>query len=835
LIQAANIPGLKTGFRILWRVALIALGTVLVAGVIAPFINAQRFSAPIHRALESSLGRKVEFGAVHFTLFSGPGFSLENVTIGEDPGYGLEPFAYVPTLQARVRFDKLIFGAMRFSSLRLVDPSLNLVKRSDGAWNVVPLVERLSTPRRAPLSFFPAFVVANGRIDFKLGTRKTTLYLLETDLSIYPERSGKLYIQFSGSPARTDRAGNGFGHLRGTANWYVNPANAQANQLEADVTLDPSNLSELTALFQGHDIGVHGTVSSRARIEGPSAALRISGELRLQDVHRWDLLPSTESSRGQEGRIRYRGDIDWVSHKLNVETLPWRAGDPTPLALELRADDFLTHPLWSVLTHLDKAPVEDLLPLAKRMGLAIPQYLGVTGSVDGTLGYSNSSGLTGDFAIRDATATLPNIPPLHAAILSAKVNGDRVHFNPAMLDAPTGALQASGDFYLLGPTVIASLSAQDFPLNTLKGAIDAWFGAPSALGILNGGDITGELSYRRDGPTRGEVTPAVWSGQLDFVNATLNPPGLAFPLDHSEGRVSFDDSTLDLSRFSGALGQQTISASFHYNVASTHPARLRVELPSADLTDIEAALAPTLQDQSLFGRFRVARRVVPSWLATREVEGDLVIRDFSVGQTKLGALSTRFLWQGTSVQLSALQLKLPEGRLQGHGAVSLASYLPHYRFSAKVNAFPWRGGFLNADGEFDTAGMGADTLQHLRADGAFSGQDLNLSADDAFTRVAGLFDFSFAGGWPDLKLSKLQVEDGEDAWNGQAASQSDGKLILDLEHAGRQRRIISTLAPELPADVSWRLPLTRAEETDEGCREAAGSGTSPLTCGFKGQ
>ena len=194
---------------------LVAFAALLVIGLIAPFVNAERFSAPIHQALESSLGRKVEFGAVHFTLFSGPGFSLENVTIGEDPRYGLEPFAYVPTLQARVRFDKLIFGNMRFASLRLVDASLNLVKRSDGTWNVVPLVERLSAPRRAPLNFFPAFVVANARIDFKLGTRKTTLYLLGTDLSIYPERSGKLYIQFSGSPARTDRAGNGFGHLRG--------------------------------------------------------------------------------------------------------------------------------------------------------------------------------------------------------------------------------------------------------------------------------------------------------------------------------------------------------------------------------------------------------------------------------------------------------------------------------------------------------------------------------------------------------------------------------------------------------------------------------------------
>jgi hypothetical protein len=221
------------------------------------------------------------------------------------------------------------------------------------------------------------------------------------------------------------------------------------------------------------------------------------------------------------------------------------------------------------------------------------------------------------------------------------------------------------------------------------------------------------------------------------------------------------------------------------------------------LTDLETALNPTLQDQSLLGRFRVGRRLVPSWLAARDVEGDLVIHDFSIGPAKLGVLSSHFVWQGTTVQLSTLELKMPEGSLQGHGAVLLNSYLPRYRFAAKADDFPWRGGILSADGEFETAGTGTDTLQHLHADGTFAGQDLNLSSADAFSRVSGLFDFSFANGWPDLRLTKLQVDDGEDGWNGEAASQSDGKLIFELERAGHQRRIISTLAAETPADVSW--------------------------------
>ncbi|MBV9611597.1 MAG: hypothetical protein JO091_03955, partial [Acidobacteriaceae bacterium] len=81
----------------------------------------------------------------------------------------------------------------------------------------------------------------------------------------------------------------------------------------------------------------------------------------------------------------------------------------------------------------------------------------------------------------------------------------------------------------------------------------------------------------------------------------------------------------------------------------------------------------------------------------------------------------------------------------------------------------------------------------------FSGEDLSLSADDVFSKASGLFDFSFADGWPNLRLSNIQASDGEDAWNGGAASQSDGKLVVDLQHAGRQRRVVSTLTPETPA------------------------------------
>ena len=42
-----------------------------------------------------ALGRRVEIGKVHFNLFKGPGFSVDNVTIYEDPAIGMEPVVYI--------------------------------------------------------------------------------------------------------------------------------------------------------------------------------------------------------------------------------------------------------------------------------------------------------------------------------------------------------------------------------------------------------------------------------------------------------------------------------------------------------------------------------------------------------------------------------------------------------------------------------------------------------------------------------------------------------------------------------------------------------------------
>ena len=801
-----------TRSRLLPLFALFSAVAFVALSLIAPFVNAERFSASVKQALEESLGRSVTFEKVYYRILPVPGFSLEQVVIGEDPRYGLEPFSYMDGLEARLRIDKLLVGQIRFASLRLIDPSLNLVKRDDGSWNVVEFVQRMSAPRSLPLNLIPAIEISNGRLDFKLGIRKTTFYVTGADISIYPERSGRVVLNFAGSPARTDRAGNGFGSMRGSLNWLVNPsASSPANQLEADVTLLPSDLSELTTLIEGQDVGVHGTISSRAQIAGPLSALKVTGDLRLRDVHRWDLLPST----GDDWRVPYGGAIDLVAHRLDLATLPPRAGESVPLALRVEVNDFLTKPAWTLLTSLNKAPVESLLPLARRMGFGVPAGVALTGAIDGAVGYSNNTGFGGAVSIHDVVAKVAGIAPISASGAELKILPEGLHLEPATLQATGGGtLMVGGDYDWNQQHLAAAITVNDVAIETLKSTAQAWFGTPPALAAFSGGNgekgekegtATGELRYDNTlgnaETTKSQGASAGWSGQFQFTNAILAVPGVALPLKRAQGHVVFDPENFDLTHFSAEVEQHAVQGAYRYSASAKRQERLHLELPEADFEEMAAALEPAWREPGLLARLPFTKRSIPDWMLARNLEGDLAVARFRMNKTDLGPLSAHFVWQGANLQIAGLDLRMPDGSLHGSGTVDMAARAPSARFKGAVGGYHWGGGTINAEGELESSGTGADSLRSLHVVGKCWGTDLSLSLNEDFEKVSAAFELSFESGWPKLHLSKVQALQHNEDWNGEALSNSDGQLIFDLGNGDKQLHIVGILAPP-PAGAS---------------------------------
>ncbi len=772
-------------------IAIVAL--FLLLGIIAPFINAAAFGTEIQHALQSALGRKVQIGKVHFTILSGPGFLLEDVSISEDPRFGLEPFAFVEALNVRVRPDKLLLGRIQISSLQLDRPSLNLVKQSDGTWNFLELIGRLSSPRRAPLGFFPTVELTGARIDFKLGVRKTTFYLADTDLDLYPERSGRLSIRFAGSPSRTDRSGTGFGHFRGSASWLVNVNDANSNALEGDVTLDPSNLSELTTLFQGYDIGIHGTVGMQAHVEGPPSALRLTGELDLGDVHRWDLMPK----QGEYWRIGYRGSLDLPEQQFEFETLAAPGKHATPVTIQLRANRFLTQASWSVIARLDKAPAGNLLPLAQRMGIWIPAGLGLTGTLDGVVGYSNRAGMEGGVALNDLAVTFPGAPALQVSQATATISSGNIHLDHMAVSSDgKNILEASADYSPDTRGVQVAASADQGDLKVLTTVLRGWFTDFPVLSSFDGGSVTGQIHYSHNA-----AAEPVWNGLLQVSGGTLQAAGLIEPVTDVGAHISFDESGLDATRLSGLAAGVPFRGEYHYATKGPRHERLRLELNALDLAQAESQLEPSLRSSSLFSRLR-GRRQLPAWLASRNLEGDITVNQTAVNGVAIGSLRAHVIWDAATIQVSSLQISSEQGSIRAKGSANLSENNPRYKLTGDVTGIPWKGGHVDLSGHLETAGTGRETLRNLRSAGTFDGEDLSLTQEVDLSKLTGKYQVSFEAGWPSVRLIGLQATQDEESWDGEATSRQDGKLIFELANGRRQLHVVSTLLPSVDENAT---------------------------------
>jgi hypothetical protein len=180
------------------------------------------------------------------------------------------------------------------------------------------------------------------------------------------------------------------------------------------------------------------------------------------------------------------------------------------------------------------------------------------------------------------------------------------------------------------------------------------------------------------------------------------------------------------------------------------------------------------------------------------LDGTVEVGALSLGTATLGSLRSHFLWKGTGIQLTSYLLKLPEGSVQGQGSINLSGYSPRYRFTSNLSGLPYKGGYLSAVGELQSSGIGSDALRNLHAGGTFSGTDISMSLDDTFSKISGAFQLSFADGWPDLRLSDVDASENDGVWAGEAATESDGKLIFDLQDENHQRRLVTSLTADTP-------------------------------------
>jgi AsmA protein len=778
--------------KTVWRWILVALLAIVIVGFAAPRVSAERFRPRIQAALEAALNRPVHLGKVHLNLFTGPGFTVDDVLIDDDPAAGIEPFAHVESLQARIRWSSLFSGTLAFSSLRLATgergdaPSVNVVKLPAGPWNIQPLLDRHAQSGGSHGGGVPDIQIRGGRINFKFGDTKSVFYISDADVDIYPNESGEVVVRFSGAPARTDQASQSFGEL--TARGLLQPGTNGESRLNMGVHLDRTAISELTRLFHGSDIGVHGYVLADAKLDGPLSKVDITGNLNISDVHRWDLMPAP----GEGWTLNYRGLMNLTGHHLELATVAATAAQPDPVSVEFRLDDYLTAPKWSGNLQFRDLPAASLVETARHFGAPLPPGVQVEGQVEGGIGYSSQSGFDGQLALAKASVKFSEGGSAQFDSAQVLIADGRVALAPADIEMDDGqSAQIEGEYSLDNSHSALRISTRQLTAGAAH-LLDT--AAIPLLEQIHQGSWKGSVAYEKTGDN-----PGVWSGQYDLQNAVIEIPGLASPVRLVSATVQMSDQGIQLSRMRGRAGTVKFEGECRYDAAATHPIRLRLTVPQLQLGDVETLMLPTLRrNEGFLARAFRRDQPLPKWLDERDAEITLQVLNLMNADAPLGDLSAHAIWRGPSINVSSLEWRLDSMHASGKLAVNLAKAEPAYELNATVENFDYRNGQLDIDGELQTSGIGTALLLNLRSKGTFDGRGIMLASDSEVREVSGSYRLGGLSGVPRLLLSNVQVLQGADTLVGQGASQPDGHIVLELASGRKQVRLTGMLLPVHP-------------------------------------
>ena len=279
-----------------WLLAGIA---VVLLVFLPPLLNANRYQRQITRSMSLSLGRPVHLDNVSLHLLPWPGLTLSNFVVSEDPAFGSEPTIRANTVEATLRLSSLWRRRVEFSTVRFVEPSVNLVRNAEGRWNLAevllhaaqvktaPTVQR----RAGPAPRFPYIEATGGRVNLKLVDEKLPYSLKEADFALWQPLPHQWRVRLRGQPDRTDANLTEVGllHLGGDLFQATTGQPVHVN-LQADWHDAP--LGQASLLLLGSDQGWRGRLNAEASLAGTLEQAAIASKITLGGLRRAEFAPA---------------------------------------------------------------------------------------------------------------------------------------------------------------------------------------------------------------------------------------------------------------------------------------------------------------------------------------------------------------------------------------------------------------------------------------------------------------------------------------------------------------------------------------------------------------
>lgn len=769
---------------------------VAVVALLALFLvrpGANRLRSRVVESISLAVGRPVTVSSVNLRLLPQPGFDLENLVLQDDPAFSAEPILRAQEVTALLRITPLFSGRVEIARLVMTEPSLNLVRNSDGHWNLESILDRVAHIPVAPTSkvrmesrpAFPYIESDLGRINLKLGSEKTAYALTDADFGVWQESDDSWGMRLKARPIRTDFNQSDTGIVRVSGTWQR--ANSlRETPLHFEIQWGKAQLGQLTKLVYGTDKGWRGTLDAAAELDGTPADLRFQSEGTIQDFHRYDVLDSTQLHLVSKCTAHYSvldrtlSDIDCNSPVGSGTILVrGRVEHPTGLRtydLQLKASDLPAQSLVAFARHLKQGLPEDLTARG-----TLNSEVSVRG---GGSGISNATwqgeGIASEVHLESASSGNEVI----LGTMPFRITQNAVSRSPAGIARrkPANGLPSTpGNRFEVGPfnvglgkpgpavvrawasTAGYDVSVQgdasiDRVLSTLRMlALPAWRLSAQGSTRLDLG-ISSDWNHWQDPRITGKA-------QLYAVKADLR--GTNFPLQISDANLVFQPATVGIENIRGSIGEISWSGSLeiprHCDSAPC-PAVADVQLGTVSLAQLSQVFNPHFHKQPWYGLFSTSASG-PYPLMKAFAIGKVSADSFLLGKVAANRVMGRMELRNGRLSLSHLRADMLGGHEAGDCEADFSSKPPRFSVSGKLESValsrlselmkdPWITGTAQATYDLNFSGTTAAELLS-----SASGVARVETRDGQLTHIA----LSEDGGPLQFRhlVARLELRDGE--------------------------------------------------------------------------
>jgi AsmA family/AsmA-like C-terminal region len=732
---------------ILLAVVLLAV----VAFVLPPLVNINRYQHRIADSISRSIGRQVHISSVKLRLLPLPGFEFSDFSVQEDPQFGSEPILHSSSVVAYVRLLSLWRGRLEVSRIHFDDASLNLVRESNGGWNFASVLVQAAHIPNAPTGQryassaprFPYIEAENTRINFKQGNEKVPLSFLNSDLSISLAPGDEWEVHFRAQPVRTDLvidlADTGVLRIDGTLHRA-----AGLGQMPLNLKLEWSGvpLGQLSRLTLGRDIGWRGGLEVEAQVGGTAELAQIDTNLKVAGLHRSEFSVAHPMDVEATCRAVFRKELTSLEDLSCVSPVGDGALRLTGLVQGVR-----TLPQANLTLEIDRVPAAAVLAGLQQVRSGLGAGIQAGGALNGHVRYASQQGrhplITGEMALASLSLTPPDagkpfvLAPVRVRCDSPDAGPPALLLQPVRLamGAPVpltvdGRFTSAGfDFHLGGAASVARLQAfnKSFGLLGSHGARSPAVGASS---VVLGGAGTAALDLNVRGKwllpvpdSDNPVTSSTAEGSIAIKNAELTTSYLSQPLRIVSAQGILSPTQIAWTNASIGYGKLEAQGTLEYPTlcTGTTPCVGHFSLNTAAL-DL-GALQSTLLGSSGGGELlrQLLNRIDRHSVKWPDLSGTVQIGELSTGKLvvhdAIGAVDI----SGNTIGIRSLNGRVANGTMHLSGVVDASGDQPDYQLDVQVtNAAPsalagifeerWGSGQANFSAQLRMSGFDAQDL-----------------------------------------------------------------------------------------------------------------------------